>query len=383
MIEPISTSAVGPRNRKAVGFFLPRPDRIVIGWIVAIKVLLFLFGAVAFQVLENKRVVGIHGLLGIWNRWDAPAYQRLAQFGYSMTGEFKSWFYPMLPWTQRLVAFFCRDYVVSAFLVSAMASVAAAMLLRRVVELDFSPRIALRSVWFFLIFPTSYFLHVGYTESLFLSLALGCILAARTQWWWVAGLLGGLACMTRANGLVLGPTLAVEIVQQYLSNRRLRWQWLWIGLIPLGFGVYLFNNWLVAGNAFAFLQLRKELFSAEIAWPGVGVRNAIASFSSEPAQDQIFGAQEIIFTALGFAGTIATWIKLRPLYGMWMSGNWLLCSSVTFLSGMPRYTLVLFPIYVLFALLASNRIWNALITVWSLFFLALFSSLFAWGHWAF
>ena len=97
----------------------------------------------------------------------------------------------------------------------------------------------------------------------------------------------------------------------------------------------------------------------------------------------MIGEQELIFTALGFVATVATWFKLRPIYGMWMTGNWLLCSSTTFLSGMPRYTLVLFPIYVLFALLAANRLCNAILTVWSLLFLAFFSSLFAWGHWAF
>jgi hypothetical protein len=43
----------------------------------------------------------------------------------------------------------------------------------------------------------------------------------------------------------------------------------------------------------------------------------------------------------------------------------------------------MFPIFILFALLAANRLWNAILTVWSLLFLAFFSSLFAWGHWAF
>lgn len=149
MIEAIPTKISNRRILRRLVSLLPEPDRIVIGWVVAIKVVLIFFGTVAFQVLENKRMAGMHGFLEVWNRWDAPAYQHLAQFGYAMTGEFRSWFYPLFPWTVRFVAFFCRDYVGSAFLVSAVASVAAAILLRRVVELDFSPRVALRSVWFF------------------------------------------------------------------------------------------------------------------------------------------------------------------------------------------------------------------------------------------
>jgi Dolichyl-phosphate-mannose-protein mannosyltransferase len=383
MAEAISTGASSPGKFKRVTSLLSKRDGIVIGWTLSIKIVLFLFGAVTYQVLENKPVPGVHGLLALWNRWDALAYQQLAEFGYHMSGEFKTWFYPLFPWTVRSVAWVTGDYMVSAFIVSGIASAVAALLLRRTVELDFSPRVALRSVWFFLIFPTAYFLHVGYTESLFLSLALGSILAARTQRWWLAGLLGGLSCMTRANGIVLIPTLGVEIIHQYISQKRIRWQWLWVALVPLGFGVYLFNNWLVSGDAFAFVRLKTELFHTAMAWPWDGIRDAIGRINQEPSQAQIVGAQEAIFAGLGLVCTIATWIRLRPVYGMWMTGNWVLVTSATFLSGTPRYTLLMFPIFMLFALLAANRFWNAILTVWSLLFFAFFSSLYAWGHWAF
>ena len=72
------------------------------------------------------------------------------------------------------------------------------------------PPVGLRAAWFLLIFPTAYFLHIGYTESLFLALVLGSFLAARTDRWWLAGILGGLAALTRINGLVLIPALAAE-----------------------------------------------------------------------------------------------------------------------------------------------------------------------------
>src|SRR2546430_12512406 len=79
----------------------------------------------------------------------------------------------------RVVAVLNVNYLVSALIVSAIALIAAALLLRRLAQIDLSPEIALRSVWFFLIFPTAYFLHAPYTESLFLALAIGSIFAAR------------------------------------------------------------------------------------------------------------------------------------------------------------------------------------------------------------
>ncbi len=171
---------------------LRRRELRIIAIVVSIKALFFIFAVQSYQVLQNQRVVGVRGWLEIWNRWDALNYQKLAQFGYSATGERLPLlvFYPLYPWTVRLVAFVTRDYLVSAFIVSTLASLVTAVLLLRLVELDYSEELAQRAVWFLFIFPTSYFLHIGYTESLFLMLVLSCLFAARKQRWLLAGLFG-------------------------------------------------------------------------------------------------------------------------------------------------------------------------------------------------
>jgi hypothetical protein len=45
--------------------------------------------------------------------------------------------------------------------------------------------------------------------------------------------------------------------------------------------------------------------------------------------------------------------------------------------------LTMFPIFFLFAMLAARRLWLIAISVWSILYLAMFSSLFVWGRWAF
>jgi hypothetical protein len=80
---------------------------------------------------------------------------------------------------------------------------------------------------------------------------------------------------------------------------------------------------------------------------------------------------------------IVSWIKLRPVYAVWATGNWLLFSAVTFIESAPRYTLLIFPLFILFGFVGENRFWNGVITVWSLLFLALFSAVFVHGTWAF
>jgi Gpi18-like mannosyltransferase len=363
---------------------LPREDWLVVGWVLAIRVLLFIFGSKSYQILENKRTVGWFGWVELWNRWDADQYLKLAQFGYTQANVWKAWLYPLYPWCVRIVAFLNGNYLASALVVSAIALLVAALVLRRLVQIDFSPEVALRSVWFFLIFPTAYFLHAPYTESLFLALVIGSVFAARKERWWLAGTLGALAWMTRANGMVLIPTLGVEAAYQFWKTKRWNWRWLWIALVPVGFGVYLLLNWKVAGDPLAFWRSRKALFAMSTTWRWIGMRGAIGIMMDwKPGQAEMVGAQEFIFALLGLIGVVASWIKLRPIYAMWMSGCWVLFTSVNFLQSVPRYSLTMFPIFILFGLLAANRFWNVVLTVWSLLFLALFTSLFMRGWWAF
>jgi hypothetical protein len=411
-----------------IASFLPREDWIVVGWVMAIKLLLFSFGAMSYAVLWDNYITNPYQWFGIWDQWDFGYYQKIAEFGYSGTGGSIA-FYPLFPWLVRLVACVSRSYLAAGFIVSCIASVVAVILLRRLVHFDYQESVAMRSVWFLLIFPTAYFLHIGYSEGLFLALALACILAARGERWWLAGVLGALCWMTRATGAVLVPTLAVEAAQQYWARRRScshdpagrfsttqpsdvdrpqvrtsdgfvprrtggysalpvgcsawNWQWLWIAIVPAGFAVYLLINWSVSGDPFAFLQVRKTLFEQSFASPLTGIRQAIWAHYPTPHEAEMVGTLELFFVALGLVCTIISWIKLRPAYAMWMTGSWALCASVSFFRSMPRYTLTMFPIFILFALLGRNRFWAGVLTAWSLLFFALFAVLFAHGEWAF
>ena len=188
--------------------------------------------------------------------------------------------------------------------------------------------------------------------------------------------------MTRAAGVVLVPALAVEAPQQYWLKRRWEWRLLWIAIVPCGFAVYLLINWSVSGDRFVFLQMRRISFEQSFALPLTGIRQAIWAHYPTPGEAEMVGAQELFFVALGLVCTIISWIKLRPVYAMWMTGSWILSASVNFFRSMPRYTLTMFPMFILFALLGRNRLWAGALTVWSLFLFALFAVLFAHGEWA-
>ncbi len=354
---------------------------------LGIKVLIIFLGGQSFQIMTNEPIAGLHGWFELWNRWDALHYMDLAQLGYTATGEksVQIVFFPFYPWMVRLFSFVIRDVLISAFAVSAVASIAAGLLLKRLVELDFSEDVARSSVWFMFIFPTSYFLHIPYTESVFIACVLGCLLAARTNHWILAGFLGQTACMTRINGLLLVPVLAFEIFQQFRATKKWDWQWLGLLIIPTGFIAYLGLNKSITGSSFTFLKVQKEHWFKTMTWPWVGISGKWDSMQGgSPSESIMVGMQELLFITIGFVALIWCWRRLRPSYGIWVTLNWILFVSTSFVLSTPRYVLTLFPIYILFAVISrKSEVGGQLITAWSLICLAIFASLFVRGFWAF
>ncbi len=98
----------------------------------------------------------------------------------------------------------------------------------------------------------------------------------------------------------------------------------------------------------------------------------------------MLGWAELTFTALGLVATIATAIWLRPTWGVWMAGNWLLIVSTGFVMSVPRYSLVLFGIVVWLALIAQRwRTVGWVLAVCSVAAMGVFAWRFAAGQWAF
>ena len=356
-------------------------DLVVIGWSLALKLLLFVLGIKAVMVFDDGALRGLHAYLDIWNRWDASHYIEIARSGYKTGIDLVV--YPLFPALIRGVEFVTRDYLASAFLVSGLALSAAVPLLRRLVALDHSPQVAMRACWFFLIFPTAYFLQIGYTESVFLALVFGAFLASRTDRWWLAGLLGMLAAMTRANGLALLPVLAVEAGHQFHQTKKWNWSWCWIILVLAGCATFLAINRSVGGSFFAFVDIRRTVFRIFPAWPWVGIGHAITDLGRQPSQANMVGGEELFFIGLILFCAIISWIRLRPAYATWISLHALAMTSVTFIQSSPRYALACFPIVILFAILSGRRFWLGILSAWSLLFFAFFAILFARGWWAF
>jgi hypothetical protein len=133
-----------------------------------------------------------------------------------------------------------------------------------------------------------------------------------------------------------------------------------------------------------FMTYRREHWFQVLSWPWTGIWGKIQmALHGSGEQWVILGVQDLLFIILGFVGSVWACIRLRPSYAVWMVCNWLLFTSTGFITGMSRFTVVMFPLYILFSRLSAQRFWYATITVWSLLFLALFTGLYVEGHWVF
>src|SRR6185503_8163118 len=170
-----------------------------------------------------------------------------------------------------------------------------------------------------------------------------------------AGIAGGLAALTRANGLILIPTLAVEAWLQWREDRRVRPSWVAIVGVAIGFGIYLAVNASVYGDPFAFAEIQRSHWFKDLSPPWEGIGGMLAWVSrQDPDNAFMLGWMELVFTGLGLVATVATLAWLRPTWGVWMAGNWLLIVSTGFVMSVPRYSLVLFGLVVWAAIIAER-----------------------------
>ncbi|MCS7114440.1 MAG: mannosyltransferase family protein [Nitrososphaerota archaeon] len=350
------------------------------------KVLIFSLGF-AVTCLNEGPAPPLEILMRQFSRWDSPHYIDIAKNWYVNVGEQRFFivFFPLYPLLIRLTTFDWKYANLTALLISNVNSIIAAIYLFKLVKLDFEDEVAVRAVLYLCIFPTAYFLCAIYTESLFLALAIACIYYARLEKWPLAGFLGMLASLTRITGLSILPTLVIEYASQRAWRlKNLDAKILWSCLPLTGFLIYLAINYQVTGNFLTFMEIQKEHWY-ETFDPLLGLERAWEWTISTPFPDNLMlGAAQLAFVALGLLGIILGFVlRLRPSYNVYMVFAWAMSVSMSWWISIPRYMLVLFPLFIISGLFGRRNEFNYIAAPTSLALLCFFTISFSKGMWAF
>jgi len=157
--------------------------------------------------------------VGIWQRWDACWYGKIAAFGYEQ-GTDATAFFPAFPLLVRSLALPLGDHVALAgMLANLVASVVGLAGLHRLVSRDLGVRVADRTILYLSIFPAALFLYAPFSEALFLAATAWAFVGAREGRWWLAAAAALVAGLTRTQGVLLVLPLAWEAAVAWRDGR--------------------------------------------------------------------------------------------------------------------------------------------------------------------
>jgi hypothetical protein len=378
------TTPPGPPGSRLATWLRSREFFDAVVLTTLIRVGLLLAAAIAVAVLGDERARS-RDLLEIWNAWDTPHYLAIASGGYDPAGDpALIAFFPLLPILIRIGASFAPP-LAAGLLISYLATVAAAVGLHRLARLDGgSPAIARNAVLAMNLAPTSFALVAPYTEPLFLALVIWAFVRARRDDWLGGGVLGLLAALTRLQGVLLLPALALEA---FARRRWLGWRMAPLLLVAAGPAIYLGLNWLVYGDPFFFVGVQQSIFFHRAAppWEVLGDlwRGVV---DGRPSQEWalVYVAPLLAFAVLAavFAWTLVS-RRSRPSYAVYAGLTLLTLAMLTWPISTPRYALGVFPLFLAVAGPARRPWIGVPLLVGSTVLLLVFLAQFALGGWAF
>ncbi len=307
-------------------------------------------------------------LVAAMYRWDTCNYLLIANDGYLPHVKQTVW-PPLFPMLISLVDKIFHLPMLSAMVVSNVAALACFILFFRVVEVNWGSAIARKAIWLLAIYPTAFYLLAGYTESLAMALALACFLALHDRKWILAGVLAAIATLARMQNIVLAaPMFFIAVLDFFRSGRKLPPR------LPAILAAMLLPLLAFAGyNSYIHFYLGMPWPSETLAvrwgqvpgWPWVGVIEAVkyllGRLPGSPASVR-YNYTSIVadLSLFGYCvGWLIAGLKLPIPFQVY---SWLMLltpliaeGSSNHIRSTARYTLSVFPIFVIMALRVKNR----------------------------
>lgn len=319
--------------------------------------------------------------------FDGEHYLAIAQDGYKPLEYF---FFPLFPYLIQFISIIKTQLTLSiiGILVSNISFVIALFGIYKLVEFDYKANVAKLVLILFLVFPTSFYFGAYYTESIFLALVVWTFYLFRKNMFFLASLLAALASATRVIGVFLIPALLVDF---FLKDKRWDISILEIVIIsPLGLLIYMYYLLRQTGDPLIFVHqvsiFGQQRSSNLVLLPQVIYRYVFeilphVSYSYFP---NVFTTYlEFLIGILFLLLIIYGFWKLRIDYSIYAILAYLIPTLAGSFSSMPRYALVIFPVFILMALyfVKVPRIYRYLFISVMILMLAISTALFWRGYW--
>lgn len=349
-----------------------------------------------FQVPASAQLPQLSGaeslIFGVWRHWDAIHYLNLAQQGYSSADAGMSVFPPLTAWSIRAFDLLLPGGVDLAGMVTStlMFGLALTLLYRLCATYYDDSALPRWAVVVMALLPLGHFFAAPMSESLYLALTLATIYAAFRRRWWLAGIAGFLATLTRTQGVLLLPVAGLFLLQDCLSSEttwKARIQRLLLGGYPLALillGVVAFTVFRTALHAPPLDQVYKEISYLTFVDPLTGLWVNLRWLWTIHDLSNV-DAWAVVATLLLTALLILQERKRHlPLTIYTVTSLFLFVSKINYAYGtniithtqsFGRYALMLFPLTILMArFLEQGGRWRRIVGVFALLILTMMLS---------
>lgn len=325
----------------------------------------------SFPAGQSWDIVNMH------NRWDTYWYLDIVKNGYYLKNDntlSNVVFFPLYPFLIKIIGtVLLSNYVLAGWVISVVALFAACAFFYKLVR-EFHPDINPEMpIVLMLIFPTAFFLNIVYTEALFLFFTIAVFYYAFKKNFYAAGAFALLGALTHSNGIFLALPIFWEIWRTRGWRSIFTAKILPVFFAPIGALAFLFYDYLKFHDLFLFFRI-------ESAWG--------RSFSVNWDHFSLFSHPSVVNMGIDIAFTVfilaAIWLvykKLSALYAVFISLTVLSALTSGTLMSIGRYSLVLFPVFILLAKI-KNKTFQQTWIFTSALFLALDIILLVNNYWA-
>lgn len=328
-----------------------------------------------------------------WSNFDGEHYIAIAQKGYSALDHA---FFPLYP---LLINYLAPEglpgMVLTGMAINGLFFLSSLIVLTKLIKLDYSPKVAKAGVLLLAAFPTSFFFTSVYTGSTFLLLTLLSFYFARKSQWFLAGIFGALASGTTIFGIILLPALFAEWLLQkkgekpWIKPKDVR-ALIFIAFVSVGLLIYMHFLYKTTGDPLSFYTEQavfaqgrssdKIILLPQVFWRYTKMIATVDKTS--PTYLVIW--LELLSAIWGIALTIyGCFKKVRLSYLVFASLSLILPTLTGNFTSLPRYVLVIFPLFIIAGVWFSEqkRIAQTAVIVISCMILAVQTMMFVTGYW--
>lgn len=271
--------------------------------------------------------------------FDSEHYYNIAAYGYQ-SYPMNQAFFPLYPLLVRGLSYITSTHI-AMLVISAICIPLSAIFLFLWARVELrlrgygNNRTPFRMLLLIAIFPTSFFLVMGYNESLFIFLSAASLYFYRTDRPWLAGIFAAFSTATRVQGCMIVLVFLLEylLAKQWYDRYKL----IPLLMAPLGIVAFMAYQWQVFGNPVAFV-------TAQHLW-GKFSDNYLYSIASSISPSYIFFYIPILAFML-----YLTYKKLGAVWLTYCVAPFLLCIVSGSLVSINRYALSAFPLFLALAI---------------------------------